>query len=81
MSAVAYAVMTVHVHVCGSSAPRTRPAPDSQMYTTAHVWGGGGLLEGLEGGGVGLAEDQGARSLWDFVRTFTTCPSPEKMQG
>lgn len=73
MSAVVYAVITVNVHICGSSAPRTRPAPDSHMYTTAHA------LE--EGKGGGLVQDRGARSMWDFVRTFTTCPSPEKMQG
>lgn len=46
MSAVVYAVITVNVHICGSSAPRTRPAPDSHMYTTAHA-----LEEGK--GGVG----------------------------
>lgn len=69
-----YAVITVHVLICGSSAPRTRPAPDSHMYTTAQACEGGE-------GGVCWLRTRGVRSLWDFVRTFTTCPSPEKMQG
>lgn len=74
MSAEVYTVITVHVHICGSSAPRTRPAPDSHMYI--HYCAGLGAK-----GGVCWLRTGGARSLWDFVRTFTTCPSPEKMQG
>lgn len=55
MSAVVHAVITVNVHICGSSAPRTRPAPDSHMYTTAHA------LE--QGKGGGLVQDRGGPAV------------------
>lgn len=62
MSAEVYTVITVHVHICGSSAPRTRPAPDSHMYTTAHALG--------EGKGGGVVQDQGGPQYVGFRPNF-----------
>lgn len=85
MSAAIYEVVAVHVHICGSSAPKTRPAPDGHMYTTAQDLGGrkGGVNGSRPGGpqSVGFRPNFHDVSISRENARLTKFPATELYRG